>query len=103
MKAIHAENAVLWQPGEQRTDKQTDRLTDYYTRGRPRASGNKQTDRLLYPWPPTRASGNYKAEALSIRNKFYKASINYSRERSCVRYVVSIVAYQDYQDRCMYM
>ncbi len=41
---------------------------------------------------------NYKAEALSIRNKFYKASINYSRERSCV--VVSIVAYQDDKDRC---
>ncbi len=45
MKAIHAVNAVLWQPGEQieifkQTNKQTDRLL---TRGRPRASGNKQT------------------------------------------------------------
>ncbi len=29
-----------------------------------------------------------------------KAIINYSREKSCVDYVVSIVAYQDYQDRC---
>ncbi len=35
---------MLWQPGEQiQTNKQT----------------NRQTDRLLYPWPPTRASGNY--------------------------------------------
>ncbi len=41
MKAIHAINAVLWQPGEQilklQTDKQTDKPNDYYTRGRPRA------------------------------------------------------------------
>ncbi len=42
MKAIHAVNAVLWQPGEQTRVSQT----------------NKQTKRLLYPWPPTRASGN---------------------------------------------
>ncbi len=42
MKAIHAVNAVLWQPGEQthvsQTNKQTNKKpTDYYTRGRPRA------------------------------------------------------------------
>ncbi len=43
MKAIHAVNAVLWQPGEQTRVSQT----------------NKHTNRLLYPWPPTRASGNY--------------------------------------------
>ncbi len=31
MKAIHAVNAVLWQPGEQiEKSKQTNRLTDYY-------------------------------------------------------------------------
>ncbi len=43
---------------------------------------------------------NYKAEALSIRNKINsKASINYSREKSCVC-GISIVAYQDYRDRC---
>ncbi len=38
VKAIHAVNAVLWQPGEQiEKNRQTNRLTDYYTRGRPRA------------------------------------------------------------------
>ncbi len=41
MKANHAVNVVLWQPGEQilnlQTDKQTDNPNDYYTRGRPRA------------------------------------------------------------------
>ncbi len=46
MKAIHAVNAVLWQPGEQIRVSQTNKQT------------NKQTNRLLYPWPPTRASGN---------------------------------------------
>ncbi len=37
--------------------KQTNKPTDYYTRGRPRAPRvtNKQTNRLLYPWPPTRS------------------------------------------------
>ncbi len=65
MKAIHVGNAVLWQPGEQtrvsQTNKQTNKKpTDYYTRGRPRAPRvtNTKTDGLLYPWPPTRASGN---------------------------------------------
>ncbi len=38
VKAIHAVNAVLWQPGELT---QNNRQTDYYTRGRPRTSGNK--------------------------------------------------------------
>ncbi len=37
MKAIHAINAVLWQPGEQTLKLQTDKPNDYYTRGRPRA------------------------------------------------------------------
>ncbi len=35
MKAIHAVNAALWQPGEQIEN--NDKQTDYYTRGRPRA------------------------------------------------------------------
>ncbi len=31
MEAIHADNAVLWQPGEQiENNRQTDGLTDYY-------------------------------------------------------------------------
>ncbi len=38
VKAIHAVNAVLWHRGEQ--------------------THISQTNRLLYPWPPTRASGN---------------------------------------------
>ena len=37
MKAIHAVNAVLWQPGEQILNLQTDKPNGYYTRGRPRA------------------------------------------------------------------
>ncbi len=44
MEAIHAVNAVLWQPGEQTQncrEKNEQRQTDYYTRGRPRASGHK--------------------------------------------------------------
>ncbi len=44
-KAIHAVNAVLWHP-----DKQT-QITNGQT--------NKQTNQLLYPWPPTCALGNY--------------------------------------------
>ncbi len=46
MEAIHAVNAVLWQPGEQTHVSQTNKQT-------------KQTDRLLYPWSPTRASTDY--------------------------------------------
>ncbi len=41
MKAIHAVNALLWHPSEQaQNHKRTDKPTDYYTRGRPRTSGN---------------------------------------------------------------
>ncbi len=37
MKAIHAVNAVLWQPGEQIHKLRTNKPNDYYTRGRPHA------------------------------------------------------------------
>ncbi len=71
VKAIHAVNAVLWQPGEQiENNRQTNRLTDYYTRGRPR------TPRVI-----TRARQRH---CLYSKASINKASINYSREKSCV-------------------
>ncbi len=43
--------------------------------------------------------GNYKAEALSVRNKILRRALRkvFQRKEFCM-YVVSIVAYQDYQD-----
>ncbi len=42
---------------------------------------------------------NYKCKTEALSIIINKASINYSREKSCVC-GISIVAYQDYQDRC---
>ncbi len=85
MKAIHAVNAVPWQPGEQthvsQTNKQT-RQDDYYTRGRPRASGN-YTDAGL-----SRVQNNYATIKYYQNNYAIIISFHTSKNISACKYII---------------